>query len=1446
MRNFFLTALLSLCWWAAGSAATPKFFGYMMSSDDYAANAGIYSFTVDDAGRVAVAPECVPEGMFNYDMMFTARGGVWADGAYWLVNSDRSTLERYDATGWTMTSVGVDNTSFATDLALNPIDSKVYGCFMKPGAVPYDMKCTFGTLDLTNGRMTPVADIDGYWLGLAFTIDGSLFAVDGKGALLKVDPATGSTTPVGSTGVTTDEIFRPSPMVCDMATGTLYWINRTVESSTLYTVATSDGRATKVAKFPKYEYFMSIALPAAATSAEAPAKIADLSARFAPDGTGTVAFTMPVVDVRGNAVTASAVGYDIAVGGVSAAKGSAAPGAAVSCRVSTAARGVTVLTVTLSVGSAESTTSADIFIGADAPLAPGAPTLRRGNGAGSAVVSWTAPTAGVHGSAISAADLTYRVVRRPEGKVVADGLKATTFTDAVTADAPRAVAYDIIAIAAGQESAPASTSALVLGPGFRAPYAQDFATDDCLDLLTIDDANADGVTWGLYANCSDRYALVGYNPELPKDDWLVLPPVAMSAGKIYTLQFSAKANFITRPERMEVMMGLKPEPAAMTATLMAARQLECRTSGEWADYTMTFTVDSDADRWIGFHAISEPDRSYIGLRSIRLFENESGAPLTVTEVRATPAPFGAHSAKLSFRTPEKCVDGSTLASIKAVNIMLNGRQAATVSNPAPGTTVEVELTGTREGTNNVTIVCVSDAGESKPVETTVYTGLDSPGLVRNPRAVRSEGGVTVSWDEPEGANGGYVLPDSTQYIIARYIGSDYDLLGPVKGQTAFTDAFEAEEQTILTYMIFASNNLGTGRGNAAPSVIVGGEPITLPWHESYEGGFSLNLCGVASVGGGLGTWSLWSEEHHTSVAPADNDKGALAFTPEKPGDMSRIFYGNMTLEGTTDPTVEFQWFNNPRSAARLHVEAMGDDGVWQRLATFAMDASAPRGWRKAAVALKPVMANKLVNISFVGEAADDLEPLFVDDITVRDIVDIDLAAYMDCRRRFDLGKDQKLTTTVTNLGRRTVADWHVDYFCGDRLVATASAPKALAPDESLTFDAIVVADRSFPASALYRAVVVADGDLLPANNSSAPVSVTHVFPKYPAPELSGSTAADGAVSLEWTLSGLAESTRPAVVTDDFESYEPFLISDIGEWTMTDGSPDSGTFGLIGFHFPWREAPKSFQVFSLAALGVTMADDEKTWRTVSGDQMLVAFAETDGQNDDWMISPELSGEAQTISFYAKSATYIYGLETYAVMASSTGTALEDFVAVDLGTLEPEWTRIEVALPEGTRRFAIRCTSKHVFAMCVDDVTYTAAPASPADIALKGYNVYVDRSLTPVNNSPVAATSFTSAPLPEGTELAVSAVYNCGESARSTFIAGTQSAIAGTDADRAGVTIRTIEGAVVVEGAEGLPVSVFSADGRLLRSLTGSGVTTIPTAPGVRIVRAGSAAAKVVVR
>lgn len=281
-------------------------------------------------------------------------------------------------------------------------------------------------------------------------------------------------------------------------------------------------------------------------------------------------------------------------------------------------------------------------------------------------------------------------------------------------------------------------------------------------------------------------------------------------------------------------------------------------------------------------------------------------------------------------------------------------------------------------------------------------------------------------------------------------------------------------------------------------------------------------------------------------------------------------------------------------------------------------------------------------------------------------------------------------------------------------------------------------------------------------------------------------------------------------------------------------------------------PMAFQVFNAEKAGIPF----KSWEAHSGEQMLVSFscASTDGgatkaQNDDWLISPQLNGEAQTISFFAKAGMGGAAVpEQFEVLYSKTSKAIANFQKLgeteDVNNVQ-DWEEYEYKLPEGTKYFAIRCVSNNKFALLLDDIKFVEAGSKPEDLQLNGYNVYRDGKK--VNKSLVSGEKFTDNTLTESAKYGyvVTAVYDKGESLASN-LAEVEVTVGINDIDAAGVNVSVEKNTLVVTGAMGKTITVYAADGALVAQRTAGFAERISVVRGMYIVKAAGVTYKVLVK
>ena len=288
----------------------------------------------------------------------------------------------------------------------------------------------------------------------------------------------------------------------------------------------------------------------------------------------------------------------------------------------------------------------------------------------------------------------------------------------------------------------------------------------------------------------------------------------------------------------------------------------------------------------------------------------------------------------------------------------------------------------------------------------------------------------------------------------------------------------------------------------------------------------------------------------------------------------------------------------------------------------------------------------------------------------------------------------------------------------------------------------------------------------------------------------------------------------APVLDDVESYEAFLIDDIGGWKVVD-QDNKPTVYPGGVSFPHMGDPASFMTFSNEL--TTPPLSEVYWGAYSGSKYFAAFGSAEGSTNNWLISEEQHHSLPfTLSFYAKSITETYGLETFKIGYSTTGSNLSDFVFMTENvTTLTYWTKFTYTIPAEAKYVTIR--HNHTgFALLIDDITLGVE--TDGAIPANGFTVYL--------NDEEVATGITN-PEYQFTSLAAGS-YTAGVQAN--FLTG-QSGIAEVDFEMPeGTTVNFTVNDDLGNLVDGADISILFNGIEILNDLTLNGAATFMIYPG----------------
>ena len=970
-----------------------------------------------------------------------------------------------------------------------------------------------------------------------------------------------------------------------------------------------------------------------------------------------------------------------------------------------------------------------------------------------ATVSFKAPTLTAAGNPLESLE---KIDIYRDGKVIAsltdynpgDAVQYVDADDALTMGTHvyQVIAYN--AVGAGVKSEEKSVFLSIIVP---VPATFDLSDKSVFDLFQVINANEDAKTWAW--NSSYGGAYYQYNSSEAADDYLISSPVAFEAGKNYKITVVANCANAKYPEAFRVLIGKEATVAGLNTLVADTTWVE---TTEFEDFESEFTATESGAFYVAVQAVSPANMWRLNVTKIIVDKGaDPKAPAVVDEFKVMAGLSGAQWAMVSFTAPAKALDGSNLTENLSVNILRGDSLIATLNDVVPGVFTSYKDEDAQEGFNTYQVVASNSYGVGKKSDKVkVYVGIDTPANLQNLIATDNVTSVDFTWDKVGrvGVNGGYVNTAAVDYevwslkLVESIFGYslDYDEL---KASVTDTDNYSLAENTeegVQDYKYWAVQPVNeAGVGSPAVASMLVGASYELPVVEGFAGS-AFHYIWEYSDNAGI----------FVSDESTDDDDVALKLVAmDEPGTVT-FTSGKVSLKNVANPTLLF----DVKSATISKINVIGSV-AGAEFTTIKADAPVTSEYTTVKVPLNDLKNARFVQLGFSADFASptvediDYEAmqyvyewgdiLNVDNIRIVDLYEHDVEVALDAPASVVAGKAAKLNLKISNNAENAANGFTLKLSANDKEFSSKTFDAALKPFSSIDVAAeypTTVFDEA--GDVTIKAEVVYNNDLNLDNNVDETV-ITVKEPTAAAPvDLVAQQANDSTVTLTWNV----PSASTAETTEDFdneETFVPFSLGGItetehtgafGDWTLYDGN-GIHVYGFNGATFENSNEVQAWQVFNPALAGESFA---KAYAAHSGAQFLWSFCPADqdesGNNitpaaDHWLISPELPGDAQTISFFAKQISSIdptaesfYGYETFEVLASSTDNKPASFTKVKDGQISSaDWAEFTADLPAGTKFFAIRHTSTDIFGLLVDDITYVTGGSAPVS-----FNIYVDQA------------------------------------------------------------------------------------------------------------------------
>ena len=1020
-----------------------------------------------------------------------------------------------------------------------------------------------------------------------------------------------------------------------------------------------------------------------------------------------------------------------------------------------------------------------------------------------ATITFTAPTKNLVGE-----DLTGNLTMI---ELLRDGIVITTFEDVAPGtaftyvdDDPELIgttySYQVVAYNADGQGDKSAMVTVRLNMVFDIPYVADFTQDAVGGQFVQIDANGDNHRWEWDGGIHATYE---YNSDLQADDYLISPALKFDAGQRYTVTVDAGSAGYT--ERFEILVGREATPDGLSEKVLE----DCVVTEEDSkEFEIVYTAAEAGVYYVAIHCISDPDMYELWINKVTVdFAPAITAP-AAPELTVTTGEKGAMETTVVIKAPSTTIGGDALEEkITKIELTRDGNVISDFGVVDPGATLTFSDTDVYEiGEHTYQAIPYSTSGiGQKSEKVTVYVGTDVPEIVTGVKAADHISTVLLTWDKVSetGVNGGYVNPDEVEYVVyACYPNSDItdEEVATVTGVNSCELDYATDEGEQGYQMWFVAARTEAGESmvdvNESAATIVTGVPYELPVLEGFAG----NILHY-----------YWDSNSYplTYSQSSDDDGIALAMTSLEAGDIY-LTSGKLNLNDAAVPTLLFD--ASGFGVGSVSVYGSTDAGKKLALATESVDNAEYKtvkvslddlkGGHFAQVGLTATIENP-TTVDPWGDLEEEGDALVIDNIRIVDLVQHNLAVELQAPETVLIGKKATVSATVTNWGEEAASGFTVVITAGDQLLSSETVTDALAPFASRVFTAQLATTVFDEAGDRTVTVTVDYSDDMIAADNSAETQVTVMTPDVaPVENLMAETTADG-VELNWD----APAILPVDYTENFDNTDNFPTFSIGgitesqhagqlgEWTFYDGNgTDVYSWNDANVDYENRYMPSAFMPFDFAKAGFT---NEKGY---SGTQVMLSMCPVPQNYDDtdaadhWMISPELPGMEQEISFYLRVITDQYGGESFEVLGSTTDNQPDNFTLLEsFTTVEEAWTPFYVTLPEGTKYFAIRHTSNDVFGIMVDDVTFNYAGS------VDSYNVYCDGVLMATVEDGVTTYAVAVEDLTQGEHtFAVTAVYASGQ-----------------ESMPAAVSFNVVT-AIRQLMADGQPVDVYGLDGKLVRS------------------------------
>lgn len=814
------------------------------------------------------------------------------------------------------------------------------------------------------------------------------------------------------------------------------------------------------------------------------------------------------------------------------------------------------------------------------------------------------------------------------------------------------------------------------------------------------------------------------------DDYLTTPAISLLPGRLYRLVVNPAAYSSTEKPQIDVSVGQSDDPREFTVFYSSGTLSYGSNASSLPDVNSDFVVPEAGDYRLSVRGRDGAIKIY----KFQLYDlGESATPAAVADLTVTPGAEGAASATVTFTLPSQTMTGQALSGTLSYSVSRDGASVADGTGE-PGTQVTWTDGAAPEGTVTYSVTVAQNEEQSKASSATTFIGWETPAAVTDLTFVNADGVNTVSWTAPAGIHGVTLDPASLVYKVTRVIDGTETEAAEVTGVTTYSEPYTTEVPATVSYKVTATNGTKTSEAAETPKMKLG--KISLPFADSFAGAQFSAVWSVEAVSG-TGLWEALTDYYigrvgSEEIEPVDCDGGLAGYNAYnlRTPNSSRLSTAPITLESSTNPTVEFRMYHDTGSTKqdKVQLQISVDNGEWTAFGDEILRNDGTSGWKKYMIAVpaETIAGCTTYRIGFLA-TSDYGNNIAIDAVRVFNSCDNDLEPMVEGPSKLVAGTTADITVTVANNGSTPIAADAYTVALSSDLAAEFTLPETQEVPSfgTVKFTVPVTVDAAAASAAdsySFTAEVTYASDSNSDNNTTEPLSVPTAFAQLQGvTELTVSTGDDGVRKLSWTPAGTPGYT-PLSIFEDFEGFDEGATDDLNGFKVFDFDEKAGSTHYLctGSKLNVFHPNTTIEVAGQKGLGVTLPGNT--------------------QQDDWFISPALSAaDVSTFTFSVKAgfkqfsssgyiATYdvVYSTEEYDpadpaaafthVVATERTGSYSSNIAADNKLHE----RIYADIPATAKYVAIHFKTKMSVedAMWIDDVRIQENNPAP----MLGYNVY----------------------------------------------------------------------------------------------------------------------------